>query len=209
LDDTRFDIADFTADNYQVLSISVTAEQVFLKQGTIKVKNPAPELGTCQTPVWVAIHDGTFDTYDRDVAISAPMERLAEDGNNLPIIETFASAPGGLWDGVVGMAPLCPGEEADLPFSVLVKSDESYYFSYASMVLPSNDAFVANGSPTAHPIIVNGEFVDVDFVVDGDEVLDAGSEVNDELPSTTAFFGQSKCWKVTLGLKWFFISVLN
>ena len=65
------------------------------------------------------------------------------------------------------------------------------YFSYASMVIPSNDAFVANGSPVAHPIFDDsGVFVGSRFVVSGDEANDAGTELNDELPENTAFFGQ-------------------
>ena len=163
---------------------------LYLREGYIKVENLAPNKGTCQTPAWVAIHDGTFDTYDRDQPISGPMERLAEDGNNGPIIEDFARAPGGLWDGTVGTAPLCPGEVAYLPFAVSAESGKDYYFSYASMVLPSNDAFISNGNPLAHKIISDGEFVDVDFIVQGRQVLDAGSEVNDEIPENTAFFGQ-------------------
>ena len=51
------------------------------------------------------------------------------------------------------------------------------------MVLPSNDAFVANGNPLAHPIFgADGSFQDnFGLLVAGDVVLDAGSEVNDEL----------------------------
>ena len=33
-------------------------------------------------------------------------------------------------------------------------------------------------------------FIGADFVVLGSNVLDAGSEVNDEIPANTAFFGQ-------------------
>ena len=65
------------------------------------------------------------------------------------------------------------------------------YFSYASMLIPSNDAFIANGSPLAHPVFdASGEFVAESFFVLGSEVNDAGTEVNDEIPMNTAFFGQ-------------------
>ena len=60
------------------------------------------------------------------------------------------------------------------------------------MVLPSNDAFIANGNPQAHPIFdSNGMFVAQDFIDGGgSNVLDAGTEVNGEIPLNTAFFGQ-------------------
>jgi len=70
---------------------------------------------------------------------------------------------------------------------------EGQYFSYASMVLPSNDAFIANGNPLAHKIFDDaGEFVGTSFYVGGTgDVIDAGTEVNDEIPANTAFFGQA------------------
>jgi hypothetical protein len=53
-------------------------------------------------------------------------------------------------------------------------------FSYASMILPSNDYFVANGDPTAWDIssvIAGGG--PISFTIFGDEVNDAGTEIND------------------------------
>ena len=59
------------------------------------------------------------------------------------------------------------------------------------MVIPSNDAFIANGDPLAHDIFdATGNFLGADFIVLGSSVLDAGSEVNDEIPTNTAFLGQ-------------------
>jgi hypothetical protein len=63
----------------------------------------------------------------------------------------------------------------------------------ASMVLPLNDAFLSNGNSTAHEIFdSNGDSVDVliENIGAGADVLDAGSEENDEIPANTAFFGQ-------------------
>ena len=60
------------------------------------------------------------------------------------------------------------------------------------MVLPSNDAFIANGDPQAHMLFDGeGELDFTQFSVGGDEVLDTGTEVNDELSANTAFFGQA------------------
>jgi hypothetical protein len=160
-------------------------------KGIIKVTNKMPVNGTCQTPVWVGIHDGTFDTYDRDQPISAAMERLAEDGNTVPITADFANADGTVWDATVGAAPFCSGETVELSFEIVIKPGAAYYFSYASMVLPSNDAFLSNGDPMAHMIFNStGGFVDVEIESVGADVLDAGTEVNDEIPENTAFFGQ-------------------
>lgn len=158
----------------------------------IAVTNLAPESGTRQTPVWLGLHDGTFDLYDRGMPVSAELERLAEDGSIPPLSFLFKSSPGAVWDGVAGMAPIQPGMTVDVEFEVSVSRGVPLYLSYATMVLPSNDAFLANGNPTAHMVFKeNGKPARFETIVDkGTDVLDAGSEVNDELPMNTAFFGQ-------------------
>jgi hypothetical protein len=161
-------------------------------KGYVKVTNMAPEQGTCQTPVWVGIHDGTFDSYDRDVPASPELERLAEDGTVGPIVDAFAALAGGVWDGgVAGEAPIC---STDAPVIVnfeieINPEDGPYNFSYISMVLPSNDAFVANGDPPMRHMLfdTDGNFQELNFEVMGSEVNDAGTEVNDELNANTAF----------------------
>jgi len=79
-----------------------------------------------------------------------------------------------------------------MSFSLDPLAPGNRYFSYASMVIPSNDAFIANGNPLAFEIFgPGGEFLGADFIVSGAMVLDAGSELDDELPANTAFFGQA------------------
>ena len=163
----------------------------------VEVENLAPERGSFMTPVWMGIHDGTFDIYDRNVAANALLgpgvvEALAEDGNNGPITATFEArnpgqpqtnltAPGG---------PFQPGSRAAFTFQVDPSDDR--YFSYGSMVIPSNDFFVANGNPLAHPLFDEyGRFIAEDFIVAGSEVLDAGTENNNEVASDTAFLNQA------------------
>jgi hypothetical protein len=162
-------------------------------KGYVEVTNMAPEMGTCQTPVWVGIHDGTFDSYSGGDPTSPELEPLAEDGNPDAIIAAFEVLPGGVWDGVTAGGPFC---STDAPVIVnfeieIDPEDGPYYFSYISMVLPSNDAFVANGNPEAHMVFdEDGNFQELNFEVMGSEVNDASTEVNDELPANTAFLAQ-------------------
>ena len=51
----------------------------------------------------------------------------------------------------VGPPPILPGQTLSETF-VLRTDDSNRYFSYVSMVLPSNDFFVANGDPLAHDL---------------------------------------------------------
>jgi len=176
-------------------------------QGTrvrVTVTNIAPAMGTFQTPVWIGLHDGTFEVYDLGspaalhFTVTNALERLAEDGNVAPLGSDFRAQAVGSTEGSLSgelgpeAGPIAPGETVVHVFEVDPASAESRYFSYASMVIPSNDAFVANDDPLAHEIFdAGGNFVATDFVVLGSQVLDAGTEVNDEVPANTAFFGQT------------------
>lgn len=158
----------------------------------VTVENLAPDAGTIQTPVWVGLHDGGFDLYDRDAPISPELERLAEDGNTDPISGLFDSSSTGVDTTVFGPnGPIFPGDSASHLFTVDA-ADGNNYFSFASMVIPSNDAFIANGDPLAHPIFdEDGNVIIGDIIVSGANVLDAGSEVNDEVPENTAALAQA------------------
>jgi hypothetical protein len=160
----------------------------------VKIENLSPEGGLYFTPVWVGFHDGSFDLYDLGAPASQGVERFAEDGDFAALMDEF-SVSGGL-DAVImnpegfGGAPVFdPGLASYEVFDLDPASHR--YFSYGSMILPSNDAFVANGDPMAHALFdAEGEFTGpVSFVVYGSEVLDAGTEDNTE--TDAAFLNQT------------------
>ncbi len=160
----------------------------------ITIDNLAPAGGNFLTPVWFGFHDGSFDLYDPGAAASSALERLAEDGNAGPISAAFLASGAGNVDGVITgpvSPPFAPGDIKTTTLDIDGSLSANRYFSYASMVIPSNDAFIANGDPFAVEIFdTSGTFLGADFFVTGAQVLDAGTEVNDELPANTAFFGQ-------------------
>ncbi|MEO1376707.1 MAG: spondin domain-containing protein [Cyanobacteria bacterium J06635_10] len=169
-----------------------------LVEVTVTVESLAPDNGTLLTPLWVGFHDGTFDTYDRNRPASAGLESIAEDGNASLLSREFISSGAGLVDGTIAApggatpGPIDTGETTSFTFTLDRSLASSRFFNYAAMILPSNDAFIANGNPEAHKIFdENGNFLGADFVVRGNQVLDAGTEVNDEAENSTAFFGQS------------------
>ena len=72
-----------------------------------------------------------------------------------------------------------PGETA----SLIVEIDDSelhQYFSFASMTIPSNDAFVGNRDPRRYELFdANGNFRGArQITLHGRDILDAGTEVN-------------------------------
>ena len=179
------------------LASTAFAQGTSIPSVIVTVENAQVGRGTFLTPPWIGIHDGTFDSYDGGQPASVPLggneiEALAEDGNNGPITMTFeALQPGAPQrQGVPGpTGPLGPGDSASVTLRVDPLTHR--YFSYASMIIPSNDAFIANGNPLAHQLFdANGNFTGQSFVVSGDETNDAGTEVNDEIPMNTAFLAQ-------------------
>ena len=163
---------------------------------TVTIENLAPVGGTFLTPFWVGFHNGQFDSYDRGSAITPGLESLVEDGDTTAFSQEFLASGNGIVDGTItggeGIeGPIDPGETVSATFTLDRNADTSRFFSYASMVIPSNDAFIANGNPLISPIFdEEGNFIGTDFIVAGNEVLDGGTEVNDELAENTAFFSQ-------------------
>ncbi|MGQ4650717.1 spondin domain-containing protein [Lyngbya aestuarii] len=159
----------------------------------VTITSLAPDMGTFLTPLWFGFHDGGFDTYDRGRPVSPGLESLAEDGNTALISTEFDLAGFGETQGTIfgSNGPIAPGESATQTVFLDLTDPSSQFFNYASMVIPSNDFFIANGNEQAHQVIdAQGNFVGADFTIAGSQVLDAGSEVNDELLENTAFRDQ-------------------
>jgi len=187
-----FGNANFKADNYRIARITLSVPQEI----TVTIENLAPTNGTLLTPIWVGFHDGTFNLYDSGATASAALERIAEDGDVGLLNAVFSSSGAGTVQGTIAsggpLPPLAPGQRARLTLLVDPKSASNRYFSYASMVIPSNDAFVGNDDPQQFPIFDDaGNFLGARFTVMGAMIRDAGTEMNDELPANTAFLGQS------------------
>ncbi len=158
----------------------------------VTLENLAPESGTFLTPLWVGVHDGSFDSYDGGSPSSPGIERIAEDGNPGVLSEEFQASGGSLEAVLNEIGPIGPGQSVSARLWLDPNADAHAFFSYVSMVIPSNDAYVANGNPMAHPLFdESGELIAQEILILGSDVNDAGTEVNDELPENTAFFGQA------------------
>ncbi len=162
-------------------------------QLTIEIESLSPKNGTPLTPAWFGFHNGSFDTYDRGRPVSTGVERIAEDGDATALSAEFLQSGFGNVQGIVTGASgiIGIGELATATVTVNSQDPNSRYFNYAAMVLPSNDFFIANGNEREHQIFdAQGNFIGGDFTVLGSQILDAGTEVNDEVSANTAFFGQ-------------------
>ena len=173
------------------------------QQVRVDVVSNAPMGGVALTPLWVGFHDGSFDSYNGGLSSQSGLERIAEDGDASVISTDFlggytyidnssgsavsnrvlTSQTSGRVDGVLAAAnggppPIQPGESTSAIFNL--DANDNQFFSYASMVLPSNDYYVANGNPTAWDLssIFGGGSVSFNIGLPG-TINDAGTEIND------------------------------
>jgi len=179
------------------------------QQVQVTITNNAPTGGVALTPLWVGFHDGSFDSYNGGLSSQPGLERLAEDGNvgdlatpgtltydfanNQTYVDNSSvsavsatvtsSQVGTRVQGViasqVGPPPIQPGQTTSQIFN-LASDGSNDLFSYASMILPSNDYYVANGNPlqwNIASVIAGGG--PISFNIAGTSVNDAGTEVND------------------------------
>ncbi len=146
---------------------------------TIQVDNLLATDGPSLTPVFLGLHDGTYDLFDPGSAASPGLERTAELGVNDILTDEFDAAPGAVARGSTA-GPIRGGTSATLTLEV---DDPSapIYLTYASMVVPSNDLFIGNDDPLAVQLFgEDGGFAGpVTFDLLAGSNWDAGTEVND------------------------------
>ncbi|WP_197524657.1 spondin domain-containing protein [Botrimarina hoheduenensis] len=152
---------------------------------TITVENLSGTDGFFLTPVWYGFHNGSFDLFSPGSPASPGLEALAEDGI-VSVLQGEFAAPGRL-QGVIANpagfpgAPIIDAGETATTQVTPINPAGYRYFSYASMVIPSNDAFIGNGNPTAYEIFnAAGEFNGTRVIeIFGSNIWDSGTEVND------------------------------
>jgi hypothetical protein len=156
----------------------------------VGVENLQPADGFFFTPVWVGFHDGSFDLFDPGAAASDPLEVIAEEGNPGPLSSLFLSAMNGdgsaRYDHVLtapggfeGAPVFDPGEKITMDLDVPMASSNQY-LSFASMAIPSNDAFIGNMDPQAFRVFnADGSFAGpLTIELFGSSIHDAGTESN-------------------------------
>jgi len=185
-----------------VLALLIVASSVHADHHNVsvvvKIESLVPENGVYFTPVWVGFHDGSFDLFDLGSLAGEAVENIAEDGNVSMLRADFEAATadtGGVDDvitspaGFEGLPLFDPGESVMAEFTLTAMQHR--YMSFASMVIPSNDAFIANHNPRAIELFdAAGSFKGKQIItIPGSMVWDAGTELNTEMDA--AFINQT------------------
>ena len=141
------------------------------------VENVQPADGFFFTPVWAGLHSGEFELFNSGERVTNGLEILAETGDTAPLSDEFA-APGRL-QTTISDGPIGPG--AVVEGSIDIINAAAYrYLSFASMIIPSNDAFFGDEGPGGYELFdENGAFTGpVTIEILGSELYDAGTEEN-------------------------------
>lgn len=154
---------------------------------TVTVTNLAQANSIGFSGLNVGFHQGLFDPFNIGERAGAAIELIAERGNGTQWQADFAAADPTATRGVVG-GLLLPGASASMTFDVYVGLNR--YFSFANMVVPSNDFFLGNDNPFAYELFnSSGDLLISSIYQSTNQIWDAGSEIFD--PAAAAQVGNS------------------
>ena len=119
------------------------AAQAQMQSVTVTVQNLAPASGIAFAPLHFGFNQGSFDAFNLGGVATAPIISVAEGGSGNVWQAEFAAADPTATRGTIGGA-LTPGNSASLSFTV--DPAINAFFTFASMVVPSNDLFIGNDS---------------------------------------------------------------
>jgi hypothetical protein len=176
-----FDWRALAAVSLCIATFGVQAAPVQVK---VSVESLVPSLGISFAPVHIGFGNGSFDAFNLGGVATAPIISVAEGGSGSAWFPAFAAAEAGATLGTVAFAPLQPGGSFMNTF--MVDSAANRYFTFASMVVPSNDHFVGNDDPMEYELFGAGGALQITSItVKASEIWDAGSEAFD--PAHAAF----------------------
>lgn len=171
-----------------VIALAMTAgAHAAQVQVHVRVDNLAPSNSISFAPLHLGFHNGTFDAFNLGQVATAPIISVAEGGSGSAWLPAFEAIDPTATVGTIGML-LQPGMSRSASF--IVDPAANRYFTFASMVVPSNDFFIGNDSPTRHELFDGAGNLIVSSIPQlARQIWDAGSEVFD--PTAAAFVGNN------------------
>ena len=146
---------------------------------TVTINNLAPTNSVSFAPLHLGFHSGVFDAFNNGQVGGAGIVSVAEGGAGGQWQADFAAADPNSTRGVIGM-PLLPGQTRSQSF--LVNAGLNPFFTFAAMVVPSNDLFIGNDNPTGFRLFdASGNLLITSISQFVSQIWDAGSEVADPL----------------------------
>lgn len=145
---------------------------------SITIENLQGAGGFSLTPLYTMFHDGSFDPFTEGQSASAAVEALAEVG-------VTSLLPDGPTTRVVvdtggGPPTIDPGQSVTSTITFDPAATSARFFSFLSMIVPTNDQFIGNDQADAFEVFdAGGNFLGpLSINVTGLFAYDAGTEVN-------------------------------
>ena len=150
----------------------------------VSVQNLVPTNGVAFAPLRLGFSNGTFDSFNNGTTATAPIVSVAEGGSGSDWFPAFAAAEPNSVRGTVvpnPAGPLVPGATGFNDF--VVDTAVNPFFTFGSMVVPSNDHFIGNDSPTQFRLFTGGgstlQLTSINQKAS--DIWDAGSELEDPI----------------------------
>jgi len=149
----------------------------------VTLRHLAPANSVSFAATHLGFHNGVFDAFNNGEVATAPIISVAEAGNGNAWRQAFSAAEPNATVGTIA-GQLRPGDSRSSTF--LVDTAANPFFTFASMVIPSNDFFIGNDSPTQYRLFNDaGNLLIGSIVQKASQIWDAGSEAFD--PANAAF----------------------
>ncbi|MEK6667255.1 MAG: spondin domain-containing protein [Pseudomonadota bacterium] len=160
-----------SALSLSALSLAAQAAPV---QVSVTIENLARADSIGFAPLHVGFGNGTFDAFNEGQTPTAPIISVAEGGSGSAWQPAFEAAEPLATRGVIG-GPLLSGQTRTQTF--LVDPAVNRYFTFAAMVIPSNDFFIGNDSPLEHRLFNAAGDLQINAItVKARDIWNAGSE---------------------------------
>jgi hypothetical protein len=158
-----------------LLALAAASSQAAPVQVSVTIENTAAANSVSFAPLHLGFNGGTFDAFNRGEAPGAGIISVAEGGAGDVWQAEFAAADPAAVRGTIG-GPLFPGQTRTATY--LVDPAVNPFFTFASMVIPSNDFFIGNDSATQYRLFGStGNLLINSINVQADDIWNAGSEL--------------------------------
>ncbi len=155
-----------------VAAASVHAQE---RTVTVTITNLAASRSISFAPTHLGFHRGAFDAFNIGAVAAPGIVSIAEGGAGGQWQADFAAADPTATRGTIGGA-LLPGQSRSQSF--IVNAGMNRFFTFASMVIPSNDFFIGNDNPMQYRLFDDaGNLLIRSITQTSSQIWDAGSEV--------------------------------
>ena len=161
------------------VGLAMTASSQAVTTLRVTIENLSAANGITFAPLRVGFGNGSFDSFDEGSAPGAPIISVAEGGSGSAWFPAFGAAePNAITGTVANGGPLLPGASTFVDFTVNNLSADNRFFTFASMVVPSNDLFIGNDDPMEYQLFdATGNLLINTITLNGAEIWDANSEL--------------------------------